>query len=387
MDNFTFHNPVRLIFGQGQIAQIAKEIPAGARVLFAFGGGSIKTNGVHAQVVAALQAAGLFWLEFSGIEPNPRYETLMKAVHLARAEKLDFVLAVGGGSVADGCKFIAAAIPFDGEPWDILAKRARVNTATPLGIVLTLPATGSEMNCFAVVSHDETQEKLSFGSPAVWPKFSVLDPESTYTLPPRQIGNGIVDAFVHVVEQYLTYPAQAPLTDRMAEAILSTLVEIAPAAMSNPPDYQARANLMWCAAMALNGLVGAGVPQDWATHYIGHELTAIAGIDHARTLAAVWPGVMAVKFEAKKAKLAQYAERVWNVREGSVDDKARAAIAHTRAFFESVGVPSGLATYDLPADIADQVAARLDARNQAPLGEHKDIDSAMVKRVLAAAYS
>ena len=385
MDNFTFHNPVRLIFGQGQIAQIAKEIPAGARVLFAFGGGSIKTNGVHAQVVAALQAAGLFWLEFSGIEPNPRYETLMKAVHLARTEKLDFVLAVGGGSVADGCKFIAAAIPFDGEPWDILAKRARVNTATPLGIVLTLPATGSEMNCFAVVSRDETHEKLSFGSPAVWPKFSVLDPESTYTLPPRQIGNGIVDAFVHVVEQYLTYPAQAPLTDRMAEAILSTLVEIAPAAMSNPPDYQARANLMWCAAMALNGLVGAGVPQDWATHYIGHELTAIAGIDHARTLAAVWPGVMAVKFEAKKAKLAQYAERVWNVHEGSVDDKARAAIAHTRAFFESVGVPSGLAPYDLPADIADQVAARFTARNQAPLGEHGDIDSAMVKRVLAAA--
>lgn len=385
MDNFTFHNPVRLIFGAGQIAQIAKEIPAGARVLFAFGGGSIKTNGVHAQVVAALQAAGLFWLEFSGIEPNPRYETLMQAVHLARSEKLDFVLAVGGGSVADGCKFIAAAIPFDGEPWDILSKRARINTATPLGIVLTLPATGSEMNCFAVISRDETHEKLSFGSPAVWPKFSVLDPESTYTLPPRQIGNGIVDAFVHVVEQYLTYPAQAPLTDRMAEAILSTLVEIAPAAMSNPPDYQARATLMWCAAMALNGLVGAGVPQDWATHYIGHELTAIAGIDHARTLAAVWPGVMAVKFEAKKAKLAQYAERVWNVREGSVDDKARAAIAHTRAFFESVGVPSGLAPYDLPADIADQVAARLDARNQAPLGEHGDIDSAMVKRVLAAA--
>lgn len=385
MDNFTFHNPVRLIFGAGQIAQIAKEIPAGARVLFAFGGGSIKTNGVHAQVVAALQAAGLFWLEFSGIEPNPRYETLMRAVHLARTEKLDFVLAVGGGSVADGCKFIAAAIPFDGEPWDILSKRARVSMATPLGIVLTLPATGSEMNCFAVVSRDETQEKLSFGSPAVWPKFSVLDPESTYTLPPRQIGNGIVDSFVHVVEQYLTYPAQAPLTDRMAEAILSTLVEIAPAAMSNPPDYQARANLMWCAAMALNGLVGAGVPQDWATHYIGHELTAIAGIDHARTLAAIWPGVMAVKFEAKRAKLAQYAERVWNVREGSVDDKARAAIAHTRAFFEQVGVPSGLAAYDLPADIADQVAARLEARNQAPLGEHKDIDAAMVKRVLAAA--
>jgi len=385
MDNFTFHNPVRLLFGKGQIAQISREIPAGSRVLFAFGGGSIKTNGVYDQVVAALTQAGLIWHEFSGIEPNPRYETLMRAVDLARAEKLDFILAVGGGSVADGCKFVAAAIPFDGEPWDILAKRAKVRQAVPLGIVLTLPATGSEMNCFSVVSRAETNEKLSFGSPAVWPRFSVLDPESTYTLPARQVGNGIVDAFVHVLEQYLTHPANAPLNDRLAEAVLATLVEIAPAAMASPPDYQARANLMWCAAMALNGLVGSGVPHDWATHYIGHELTAIAGIDHARTLAAVWPGVMAVKFEAKKAKLAQYAERVWNIQGGSDDDKARAAIAKTRVFFESVGVPTGLAAYDLPAAIADQVAARFVARNQAPLGEHQDIDAEMVKRVLAAA--
>lgn len=385
MDNFVFHNPVRLLFGRGQIAQIGKEIPTGARVLFAFGGGSIKRNGVYDQVVAALGAAGLFWREFSGIEANPRYETLMQAVELARSERLDFVLAVGGGSVADGCKFVAAAIGFQGEPWDILAKRARVSQAVPLGIVLTLPATGSEMNCFAVVSREETQEKLSFGSPAVWPRFSVLDPESTFTLPARQIGNGIVDSYVHVLEQYLTYPADAPLNDRLAEAVLSTLVEIAPRAMATPPDYQARASLMWCATMALNGLVGSGVPHDWATHYIGHELTAISGVDHARTLAAVWPGVMAVKFEAKKAKLAQYAERVWGVAGGSVEDKARAAIAKTRALFESVGVPTGLAGYDLPADIADQVAARFAARNQAPLGEHKDIDAAMAKRVLAAA--
>lgn len=385
MDNFTFHNPVRLIFGQGQIAQVGKEIPQGARVLFAFGGGSIKTNGVYDQVVAALQGAGLHWAEFSGIEPNPRYETLMQAVELARREKLDFILAVGGGSVADGCKFIAAAIPFVGEPWDILAKHARITQAVPLGIVLTLPATGSEMNCFAVVSRDETHEKLSFGHPAVWPKFSVLDPHSTYSLPPRQLGNGIVDAYIHVLEQYLTFPAAAPLTDRLAEAVLSTLVEIAPQAMANPPDYQARANLMWCAAMALNGLVGSGVPQDWATHYIGHELTALSGIDHARTLAAIWPGVMALKFDAKKAKLAQYAERVWNIRDGSEDERAQAAIAKTRAFFESVGVPTGLGSYDLPADIAERIAGRLAARHQAPLGEHGDIDAAMVKRIVEAA--
>lgn len=385
MDNFTFHNPVRLLFGQGQIARIATEIPAGSRVLFAFGGGSIKSNGVHAQVVAALDGAGLHWVEFSGIEANPRYETLMKAVALIKAERLDFVLAVGGGSVADGCKFIAAAALFEGEPWDILATRAPIAQALPLGVVLTLPATGSEMNCYAVISREATHEKLSFGNSAVWPKFSVLDPESTYSLPARQLGNGIVDAYVHVLEQYLTYPAAAPLTDRLAEAVLATLVEIAPQAMATPPDYQARANLMWCAAMALNGLVGSGVPQDWSTHYIGHELTAIAGLDHARTLAAVWPGVMAVRFEGKKAKLAQYGERIFGLTAGSVDDKARAAIAQTRAFFESVGVPTGLDGYDLPADIADQVALRLSARDQAPLGEHGDMDVAVVKRVLAAA--
>lgn len=385
MENFVFHNPVKLLFGKGQIAAIGREIPKGSRVLFAYGGGSIKANGVYGQVVEALGDAGLAFVEFSGIEPNPRYETLMKAVALARAEKLDFVLAVGGGSVVDGCKFVAAAIHYAGDAWEICQRKARIKDVVPLGAVLTLPATGSEMNAFSVVSRAETGEKLGWGHPSVMPKFSVLDPETTYTLPPRQVGNGIVDSFVHVLEQYLTFPADAPLQDRLAEAVLTTLVEIAPKAMATPPDYQARANLMWCATMALNGLIGQGVPQDWTTHMIGHELTALTGIDHARTLAAVWPGVVAVKREAKRAKLLQYAERVWGLADGAEDTRIDQAVAKTRALFESVGVPSGLSGYDVPADIAQAIAGRLEQRGGLPLGERGDIDADAVRRILDAA--
>jgi NADP-dependent alcohol dehydrogenase len=385
MDNFVFHNPVKILFGKGQIASVGKEIPKGSRVLFAFGGGSIKANGVHAQVVAALNAAGLAFVEFAGIEPNPRFETLMKAVEIARAEKLDFILAVGGGSVVDGCKFVAAAIPYDGDCWDIPARRAKIRDTVPLGAVLTLPATGSEMNAFSVISREATGEKLGWGHPGVMPRFSVLDPETTFSLPARQVGNGIVDAFVHVLEQYLTFPADAPLQDRLAESVLSTLVEIAPQAMKVPADYQARANLMWCATMALNGLIGQGVPQDWTTHMIGHELTALTGIDHARTLAAVWPGVVAVKREAKRDKLAQYAARVWGLTDGTEESRIDRAIAATRDFFQSVGVPSGLAGYGIAADVAAKVPQRLSERGGLPLGEKADIDAATVQRILDAA--
>lgn len=385
MDNFVFHNPVKVIFGKGQIAALGREIPQGSRVLFTYGGGSIKKNGVHAQVVAALTKAGLEFREFGGIEANPRYETLMKAVALARAEKLDYVLAVGGGSVVDGSKLVAAAIDFAGDPWDIVCREAAPTNAMPLGVVLTLPATGSEMNFYSVISRDETGEKLGWAHPSVMPRFSILDPETTFSLPVRQVGNGIVDAFVHVLEQYLTYPAAAPLQDRLAEAVLSTLVEIAPAAMQDPPDYQARGNLMWCATMALNGLIGQGVPQDWATHMIGHELTALTGIDHARTLAAVWPGVMAVKRPEKRAKLLQYAARIWNLTEGDEEARIDAAIARTRAFFESVGVPAGLGGYNLGADIPVTIAQRLSGRGGLPLGEQADIDADAVRRILQAA--
>lgn len=336
-------------------------------------------------MVAALTKAGLEFREFAGIEPNPRFETLMKAVDLARAEKLNYVLAVGGGSVVDGCKLVAAAIDFAGDPWDIVCRKAAPTNAKPLGVVLTLPATGSEMNLFSVISREATGEKLGWGHPSVMPKFSVLDPETTYSLPARQVGNGIVDAFVHVLEQYLTFPAEAPLQDRLAEAVLATLVEIGAKAMQDPPDYQARANLMWCATMALNGLIGQGVPQDWTTHMIGHELTALTGIDHARTLAAVWPGVVAVRREAKRAKLAQFAARIWGLTEGPEDARIDQAIARTRAFFESVGVPSGLKGYGLGAEVPAAIVARLSERGGLPLGERGDIDAAGVARILDAA--
>jgi NADP-dependent alcohol dehydrogenase len=385
MQNFQFHNPVKILFGKGQIAALAREVPAGACVLMTYGGGSIKNNGAYDQVKAAL--GGRKVVEFSGIEPNPNFETLMRAVELGRAEKIDFIVAVGGGSVLDGSKFIAAAIPFDGEPWDIVGRQARIGSAVPLGTVLTLPATGSEMNSFGVISRRATKEKLAFGSPKVMPRFSVLDPELTYSLPERQVGNGIVDAFIHVMEQYLTYPDDAPLQDRLAESILLTLVEEGPKALHVPPDYQARANLMWCACMALNGLIGCGVPQDWSTHLIGHELTALTGLDHARTLAVVLPGVMDAQRHGKRQKLLQYAARVWHIEDGGEDQRIDAAIERTKAFFQSVGVPTSLPAYGIAAADVESLPARLERPGGYPLGERADLGRAQAERILARAFA
>jgi NADP-dependent alcohol dehydrogenase len=381
MHNFTFYNPVKILFGKGQIANITSEIPANAKILLTYGGGSIKTNGVYDQVKTAL--SGRTMIEFGGIEPNPHLETLLKAVDLVRAEGVDFLLAVGGGSVIDGTKFIAAAVPFPGDPWDILAKKAPISSALPLGAVLTLPATGSEMNGASVVTKWETREKLYFGSPLVLPRFSVLDPETTFSLPPRQIGNGIVDAFTHVMEQYLTYPVNAPLQDRMAESILQTLIEVGPKTLANPTDYEARANFMWCATMALNGLIGAGVPQDWSTHMIGHELTALHGLDHGQTLAIVLPSVMLFKQSAKREKLLQYAERVWRIVEGDEVQRMAEAIAKTRFFFESVGVSTRLSAYGINSNDIPAVSNHLEVRGTIALGEHQDIGSAEVQQILA----
>lgn len=381
MQNFEYQNPVKILFGRGQIARLAAEIPAGARILMTYGGGSIKRNGVYLQVRAAL--TGHEVVEFGGIEPNPVYETLMRAVEIVRAGKLDFLLAVGGGSVLDGTKFIAAAVPFEGEPWDILARHAEVKAALPVGSVLTLPATGSEMNTFAVVSRQSTQEKLAFGSSMIYPKFSVLDPETTFSLPARQVANGIVDAFAHVLEQYLTYPAHAPLQDRMAEAILSTLIEEGPKVMANPSNYEARANVMWCATMALNGLIGCGVPQDWSTHMIGHEITALHGLDHAQTLAVIFPANLTVRREAKREKLLQYAARIWNLAGGDPEARIDAAIDRTRKFFESVGVPTRLADYGVPAGTIHTVALRFADRGQTGLGEREDVTPARVEEILS----
>ncbi|MFO0213212.1 MAG: iron-containing alcohol dehydrogenase, partial [Pseudanabaena sp.] len=323
------------------------------------------------------------FLEFGGIEANPHLETLLKAVELIRAEGVNFLLAVGGGSVVDGTKFIAAAVPFDGDPWDILAKNAPIKTAIPFGAVLTLPATGSEMNTNSVVTKWETQEKLFFSSPLVFPKFSVLDPETTFSLPPRQVSNGIVDAFTHVMEQYLTYPVNAPLQDRMAESILQTLIEEGPKTLVDLRDYEARANVMWCATMALNGLIGVGVPQDWATHMIGHELTALHGLDHAQTLAIVLPNMLTIKRDRKWGKLLQYADRVWGLVDGEEDVRINRAIQKTRDFFESVGVHTKLSDYGVGLDVIPLITDRFEKRGFVALGEHQDVTPKVVEQVLA----
>ncbi|OJX28390.1 MAG: NADH-dependent alcohol dehydrogenase [Burkholderiales bacterium 68-12] len=384
MLNFEFHNPTRIVFGQGKVADLARLVPQAARVLVLYGGESARRTGTLAEVRAALGERSVS--EFGGIEPNPSYETLMRAVAQVRAENIDYLLAVGGGSVIDGTKFVAAAACFDGEPWDILLQRGRnVQRALPLASVLTLPATGSEMNNGGVVTRKATQAKLSFSSAHCFPQFSVLDPTKTYTLPREQIANGLVDAYVHIMEQYLTYPVQARPQDRFAEGLLQTLVEIAPGALAEPPDYDHRANLMWTATLALNGLIGAGVPQDWATHMIGHELTALYGIDHARTLAIVLPSLMQSQRAAKRDKLLQYAERVWHVSGGTEDERIDAAITHTRAFFESVGIPTRLSAYGLGREAVDAVVAQLTAHGMLKLGEHRAITPEVSRAILEAA--
>lgn len=382
MQNFNYRNPTRILFGKGQIANIPAEIPAGAKVMLTYGGGSIRRNGVYEQIRKAL--AGYPSVEFGGIEPNPEYKTLLQAVELGRREKVDFLLAAGGGSVVDGTKLIAAAIPFAGDAWDILAKQAPVKSTIPLGVVLTLPATGSESNPTAVVSRAETGQKLVFSTPLNFPVFAVLDPQTTFSLPPRQVANGIVDAFVHTTEQYLTFPAEARLQDRFAESILQTLIEVGPQTLAKPTDYDLRADFVWAATMALNGLIGQGVPQDWATHMIGHELTALYGIDHARTLAAVLPSMLRVQSRQKAGKLVQFAERVWGIREGTREQKIAGGIAATEKFFESLGVPVRLTAYEaVRPDTPSAIARQLVHNGLTQLGERHDVTPATVEKVLA----
>ena len=382
MLNFSFANPTKIHFGEQQIALIKNEIPADAKVLVTYGGGSIKSNGIYDQVAAALSEHT--WFEFAGIEPNPSYQTCMKAVALVKEKQVDYILAVGGGSVIDGSKFIAAAANYDGEPWDILAKGGEVKSAIALGVVLTLPATGSESNSFSVVSNLDSHDKLPFASPLVHPQFAVLDSAVTYSLPKRQVANGIVDAFVHTMEQYLTYDVGAKLQDRFAEGILMTLLEEGPKAFSEPDNYQVRANIMWSATMALNGLIGAGVPQDWSTHMLGHEMTAVYGLDHAQTLAIVLPRMMAEQKDTKRGKILQYAERVLGLDISDEDTAIEQAIAATEAFFHSVNMPTRLSDYNLGEEVADKIVAQLERHGMTALGEREQVTLDKSRAILLA---
>ena len=386
MLNFEFKNPTKILFGKGQIANLSKEIPADARILMVYGGGSIKSNGVYEQVTQALK--GFEVIEFGGIPANPEYAILLEALAVIKKENIDFILAVGGGSVIDGVKFLASAALYEGEePWHILAHGIRTEVALPFGTVLTLPATGSEMNSGSVISRAETKEKLAMGGPGLFPAFSILDPEVIKSIPQRQIANGITDAYTHVLEQYMTYPIGACLQDRFAESIMQTLIEVAPKVMANPADYTAAADFMWCCTMALNGLIQKGVPTDWAVHAIGHELTALYGIDHARTLAIIAPSHYRYHLAQKKEKLAQYAERVWNIKEGSVEEKAIQAITKTEEFFHSLDIKTKLSEYtEAYEGTAQSIEERFNTRGWKALGEHKSITPADVAKIVSMSY-
>jgi len=386
MLNFEFKNPTKILFGKGQIERIAKEIPQDAKVLMLYGGGSIKKNGIYEQVKSALSSFEV--IEFGGIPANPEYEVLLQALKIIKEQKITYMLAVGGGSVIDGTKFLSSAALYTGDtPWDILAQKIVTSKGLPFGTVLTLPATGSEMNSGAVITRAETQEKYAMGGPGLFPQFSVLDPQVVKSIPQRQLANGITDSFSHVLEQYMTYPIQALLQDRFAESIMQTLIEVGPKVIENPADYEAASNFMWCCTMALNGLIQKGVPTDWAVHAMGHELTALFGIDHARTLAIIHPSHYRYNFESKKEKLAQYGQRVWGITDGTLEEIAAAAIVKTEEFFHSMDIKTKLSEYTAEyTGTAEKIAARFTERGWNGIGEHKTLAPSDVKEIVSMSY-
>jgi NADP-dependent alcohol dehydrogenase len=392
MINFELYNPVNYVFGKEQIAKLTDLVPSNTKILIAYGGGSIFKNGVYDQVKTALNSQFIAneVIEFGGIEPNPRFETLMKAVEIIRSENIGFILAVGGGSVIDGVKFISAAVHFEGDASEILKKRILfkdISKVIPFGTVLTLPATGSEMNSGAVVTIEATQEKLTLGGSALFPVFSIVDPTVITSLPKKQLQNGVVDAFTHVLEQYITYPHDALLQDRISEGILQTLIEIGPNVVENPSDYKLASNFVWCATMALNGLIQKGVPSDWATHMIGHELTALYEIDHARTLAIIGPNLYRVMFETKKEKLAQYGQRVWNIKGNSTEEIAEKAIEKTVEFYQKMGMKTKLSeNTDNFENTADFIVNRFEERGWKALGEKQNVTLEKVKTIVKMSY-
>jgi NADP-dependent alcohol dehydrogenase len=386
MNNFEFKNPTKILFGKGQIENIKNEIPKDAKVLMLYGGGSIKKNGIYEQVNTALSNHEV--VEFGGIPANPEYAVLMKALKVIKEQNITYLLAVGGGSVIDGTKFLSAAALYKGdEPWDILTKNIPTLKGMPFGTVLTLPATGSEMNSGAVVTREETKEKLAMGGTGLFPVFSILDPQVIQSIPHRQLANGITDAFTHVLEQYLTFPAGAHLQDRFAESILQTLIEVAPILLKDPSDYTAASNFMWSCTMALNGLIQKGVPSDWAVHAMGHELTALYGIDHARTLAVIAPSHYKFNLASKKEKLAQFAERIWKITEGSTTEKASAAIERTESFFNELGIDTKLSQYTKDYEgTAELISKRFTDRGWLGLGEHQNLQPQDVEVIVKMAY-
>ena len=370
---YSYYNPTAIQFGEGQIKTIVNFISKDQKILLVYGGGSIKKNGVYAQVSNALD--GYKWSEFSGVEPNPSIETLNKAVEIIKNEKIDFILAVGGGSVIDGCKYLAAAALYDGDGWDFLEGK-QVEQALPMGAILTLPATGSESNANTVISKKATNEKKYFGSPLLYPKFAVLDSTVMSTLDDRQLANGLVDAFVHTCEQYLTYPNTSLLHDGYAQTILKGLHKLAQE-WENRKTPLWQENLMLLANQALNGFIGSGVPQDWATHMIGHEITAFYGLDHAQSLAVVQPHLLRVMIEDKKEKLTQMGKEVFDM-----PHNYEMVIEAIEYMYQSIGVPTKLSAYKTDDKVIDNITKALEAHGMTALGEKENLTLDKVSQIL-----
>lgn len=384
MQNFDYYNPTQIVFGQERLNELDNLVPHNAKVLVLFGGGSVKRFGTLDKIKSSLGEREV--LEFGGIEANPKFETLMQAVELVQKENIDFLLAVGGGSVMDGTKFVALAANETSNHNELLFhgfEAVPVEQAIPLGCIVTLPATGSEMNTFGVITYNE--QKYPFSSPLVFPRFSVLDPDLTLTLPKEQIANGVADAFIHVIEQYLTQPQNAKIQDRFAEGILKTLIEDGPVTYKDNNDIQARKNFMWSATSALNGLIGVGVMQDWSTHMIGHEMTAMFGIAHGRTLAIILPSLLRERTEQKREKLLQFAERVWDITDGTDDEKITKAIDNTESFFNSLDIVTNLSHYDIDDNAIETLISNMEKMGLTQLSETGDLTLDIVRKILVAA--
>ena len=384
MFNFDFYNPTHIVFGKDRLSELDALVPKDAKVLITYGGGSAVRSGLIDRIVTALGNRKVE--QFGGIEPNPSLETCERAVAFIKEHGVDFVLAVGGGSVVDATKLIVMGATYDGPVIDVMKAGVpevpveMVPNSLPFGTVMTLPATGSEMNNGAVITYGDG--KFPVFSSLVFPKFSMLDPTLTFTLPEKQVKNGVIDTFVHTTEQYLTYPVDGRIQDRFSEGILKTMIEIGKETVENPENYDIRANHVWASTLALNGLIGAGVPQDWATHLIGHELTAVYHLDHGITLAIVLPALLEVKKADKLDKLAQYATRVWHITEGTKEEKADKAIAKTREFFESLGVSTHLKDYGLGAEAVDKIVKQLEDHGMTRLGEKGDVTPEVAREIL-----
>jgi NADP-dependent alcohol dehydrogenase len=379
--NFNYYNPSRIFFGKDRLGELDNQVPKDAKVLMLYGGGSAKKYGTLDKVKANLGKRTV--LEFGGIQPNPRYDTMIKAVKIVREEGINFLLAVGGGSVMDGTKFVALAAEYRGNnAADLLldeSSHSRISKVIPLGTVVTLPATGSEMNSGGVINYEDG--KLVFANPLIFPRFSIIDPTLSFTLPKIQIANGVIDTFIHTTDEYLTYPAEGRFQDRAAEGLLMTLIEIGKKTLDNPTDYDARANLMWCSSMALANIISVGVPRDFTSHMLGHELTAMFGIDHAQTLAVIAPSVWTIMKEPKRGKLLQCAERVWDITRGSEDQRIDEAIDKTRKFFESLGVKTHLSDYGVTADKINNLVRALEKHGQTKLGEHGTVTLEISRKI------